>query len=53
MFLVLFLNVQELMSAGPQESSGRHLLRTLVSEKLSWILEQSNSAVVRCKVRGH
>ena len=52
-FLVLFLNVHELMSAGPQESSGRHLLRTLVSEKLSWILEQSNSAVVWCRVRGH
>ena len=41
---VLFLNVHELMSAGSQESSGRHLLRTLVSEKLEWILEHGASA---------
>ena len=43
-FFVLFLNVHELMSAGSQESFGRHILRTLVSEKLEWILEQGASA---------
>ena len=33
-FLVVFLKVHELMSAGSQESSARHFLCTLVSEKL-------------------
>ena len=43
-FLVLFLNVHELMSAGSQESSDRHLLRTLVSVKLECISEHGASS---------
>ena len=38
-FLVTFLKVHEVTSAGSQEPSGLHLLRTLVFEKLEWILE--------------
>ena len=52
-FLVVFLKVQELMSAGSQESSERHFLCTLVSEKLEWMMEQGSSANVLCGVSGH
>ena len=39
-FVVAFLNVHELISAGSHESFDRHLLCTFVFEKLGWISEQ-------------
>ena len=52
-FLVTFLKVHDVTSAGSHESSGLHLLRTLVSEKLEWILEHGTSAYWLCCVLGH
>ena len=52
-FLVTFLNVHEVMSAGSQESSDRHFLRTLVPEKLGCISEHGTSANWLCCVLGH
>ena len=52
-FMVTFLKVHDVTSAGSQESSGRHLLRTLVSVKLEWIAEHGTSAYWLCCVLGH